>query len=66
MHHPAVVDHHHATAQRFDVREIVRRQDDRGFAFAVELAQEFTQLGFGDNVQSDSWLVEEQYRRIVQ
>ena len=62
----AVVDDHNAAAELFDVIEVVRGQQNGGLKFAIDGAQEFANLIFGDDVEADGGLVEEKQRWIMQ
>ena len=62
----AVADHDHARAQRLDVVHVVRREDHRHAALAVEPLDEVADRELRDGVEADRRLVEEQDRRRVE
>src|SRR5690348_1674461 len=62
----AVVDDHDAAAKFFNVVEIVRGEQHGGLEFAIDGAEEFANLIFGDDVEADGGLVEKKQRRIVE
>ena len=61
-----VVDDDDPLAERLDVGEVVRRQEDRRPVAAVDLLQELADVRLGDDVEADRRLVEEEERRPVE
>ena len=62
----AVVNDHDAAAELFDVVEIVSGEKDGGAELAVDGAEELADVIFGDDVEADGGLVEEEERGIVE
>jgi len=60
-----MIDHDHPFAQFFDVAEIVRCEDDGGAALSIDGADELANALFGDHVQADRRLIQEEQPRIV-
>ena len=64
--HAAVVDQHHARAQALDIGQVMRRQDHRHAALAVDIGQKMANALLGDDVKADRGLVKEKEPRLVQ
>ena len=62
----AVVDHDHPVAQRLDVLQVVRGEQQRGAALGVERAEELAQPALADHVEPDGGLVEVDHLRVVE
>ena len=62
----AVIDDHDAAAELFDVVEVVGGEQHRGAKFAIDGAQKMADVIFGDYVEADGGLVEEEERGIVE
>src|SRR3954467_15062307 len=63
---PSVVDHDQARTDPLDVVEIVRGQNERHAALAVDLAQESADGILGDDIEPDRRLVEKDHLRIME
>ena len=61
-----MVDDHDASAELLDIGEIVRRQQHRHRSLVDKAPQTFAHRMFGDDVEPDRRLVQEQDARIVQ
>jgi hypothetical protein len=66
VHHPAVVDHHEAWAEPFDVGQIVGGQHQGGVPGAAQFGEETPHRLPADHVESDRRLVQEEHLRTVQ
>src|ERR1700746_178927 len=61
-----VVNDHDAAAKLFNIVEVVRRQQNRGVKFAIDGAQEMTDVILRHHVEANRLLVEKQQRRVVE
>ncbi len=58
-HNAAVVDDHGASAECFDVADVVTGEKESDAFFAIDATQDFAEGFFGDDVEADGGFVEE-------
>ncbi|MNV70869.1 hypothetical protein D3C71_1638530 [compost metagenome] len=56
---PPVIEHDDAGTERFDILQVMRRQQDRCSVLAVHVLQEGANLRFDHDVETDRRLVQE-------
>ena len=62
----AAVNNHYSLAEFFNIRKIVRGQDDGRAALAVDLLNKLADALFGNHIKPDGGFIQEENLRVMQ